>query len=126
MSREIYSLILLLFLIAASSLNIMMVERLCDKMLVFIDSAEICAENGNWPEAEDSVSKALELWYKAKPYTHIFIRHSETDICTDAYYELLETLAEKNSDNIKPVFSKLHYHIRNIADMEKFRLGNIL
>ena len=126
MSREIYSLILLLLLISASALNIMAAERLCNKMLVFVERAEICAEDENWAQAEDSINKALEIWLRAKPYTHIFIRHSETDICTDAYYELLEALAGKHGDDIRPVFSKLRYHIRSIADMEKLRLGNIL
>ena len=126
MSREIYSLILLLLLISASALNIMAAERLCNKMLVFVERAEICAEDENWAQAEDSINKALEIWLKAKPYTHIFIRHSETDICTDAYYDLLEALASKNADETGPVFSKLRYHIRSIADMEKLRLGNIL
>ena len=50
----------------------------------------------------------------------------ETDICTDAYYDLLEALASKSADETGPVFSKLRYHIRSIADMEKLRLGNIL
>ena len=126
MSREIYSLILLLLLISASALNILAAERLCTQMLSFVEHAEICAEDENWAESEDSINKALEIWLRSKPYTHIFIRHSETDICTDAYYDLLEAISSKSADETGPVFSKLRYHIRSIADMEKLRLGNIL
>jgi len=126
MSREFLSALLMLLLIAGSALNIMAADRLCDKMLGCIDRAEAAAEEENWAGAEDNAQRALELWLGAKAYTHIFIRHSEIDICTDAFYELEEAILSKNTDEIKPVFAKLRYHINSIADMEKPTPGNIL
>lgn len=124
MSREIFALLLIVLLLAGSLLNISRAERLCTGILENLDLAEKSVEEKDWPGAKAAAEAALKLWQESRSYTHIFIRHSEIDSFSDAYFELKEAILSE-SEEIEPLFDKLRYHIENIADMEKIRLGNI-
>ena len=124
MSREIFALLLIVLLLAGSLLNISRAERLCAGIVENLDRAENAVEEKDWPGAKAAAEAALKLWQESRSYTHIFIRHSEIDSFSDAYFELKEAILSE-SEGIEPLFDKLRYHIENIADMEKIRLGNI-
>ena len=124
MSREIFALLLIILLMASAGLNILTADRLCGNIGACLDRAEKAAAAKDWPGAEKAADEALKLWLDAESYTHIFIRHSEIDSCTDTFYELKEALLTE-SGNTAPLFDKLRYHTESIAEMEKISLGNI-
>lgn len=124
--REKLALLLLILLSALSVWNISHAERLSQKLHEHLTKSEIHAMAEEWQEAQDALDKAFLLWNSSEGYTHIFIRHSETDSCSDAFYELKQALYAKEWPEAQTLFEKLHQHIHSIADMEKIRLGNIL
>ena len=124
MRREKAALLLLLTLLALSGWNIRKANRLSTEIGEKLSYAEKAAKAQDFKAAELAMEGAITLWLNAESYTHIFIRHSEIDSFSDAYFELKEAIVSE-SEETEPLFDKLRYHIENIADMEKIRLGNI-
>ena len=126
MKREWIALGLLLLLLAASLGNILLLDRLVDGLEHEIALSESAFERGAYGEAGRSLGAAAEHWQKIKGYTHIFIRHTEIDSVSDAFFELKQTVAQKDGAAFPAAREKLLYHLRSIDEMEHLRLGSVL
>lgn len=125
MKRVITAAVLLLLLVLASVWNIRRVDSLTGELETLLRRSEQAALDGSFDQAEDIASDALTLWLAADSYTHIFIRHSEIDSTSDAFYELLERVSERDADGLPSAYAKLLYHLDSIAAMEHVTLGSI-
>ena len=124
--KEFGAAAVLCVLLAFSLWNIRTIDTLTDRILLSLAKSQSCAEKLDIKGAGKNLDEGLELWLEAEGYTHIFIRHSEIDSTTDAFYELRQLIAQGDPAELKPVYEKLRYHLESIDAMEHPSLGSIL
>ena len=124
MKREAVAAALFSALILFSFWNLRKIDKLTNEMTRLLESSEASVESGELDDALGYAEKALEVWLSAEGHTHIFIRHSEIDGTSDAFYELLSAIEE--GDALSPAYGKLLYHIDSISGMEHVSIGSIL
>ena len=126
MKRETVAAALFLALILLSFWNLRKIDKLTNEMTRLLEASEASARSGELDDALGYAEKALEVWLSAEGHTHIFIRHSEIDGTSDAFYELLSAIKDSDGDALSPAYGKLLYHIDSISGMEHVSIGSIL
>lgn len=124
MKKEIVTCFTLLILFLGAAYNIMHLKHLTEYMNNHLTIAEQAYTTQNYTDAEAELYAALQLWLSADDYTHIFIRHSEIDAATDAYYESLSAIQEKAPSALTAI-QKVEYHINSIYSMELLTLKSV-
>ena len=128
MKREAVAAALFLALILLSFWNLRKIDRLTNEMTRLLEASQASAKSGELDDALHNAEKALAVWLSAEGHTHIFIRHSEIDGTSDAFYELLSAIKDSDGDGsvLSPAYGKLLYHIDSISGMEHVSIGSIL
>ena len=126
MKREAVAAVLFSALILLSFWNLRKIDKLTNEMTRLLEASEASAQSGELDDALGYAEKALEVWLSAEGHTHIFIRHSEIDGTSDAFYELLSAIKDSDGDALSPAYGKLLYHIDSISGMEHVSIGSIL
>lgn len=126
MKREAVAAALFLVLILLSMWNLRRIDKLTGEMTRLLEVSQASAKSGELDDALHNAEKALEVWLSAEGHTHIFIRHSEIDGTSDAFYELLSAIEEGDTDALSFAYGKLLYHIDSISGMEHVSIGSIL
>ena len=126
MKRETVAAALFLALILLSFWNLRKIDKLTNEMTRLLEASEASARSGELDDALGYAERALEVWLSAEGHTHIFIRHSEIDGTSDAFYELLSAIKDSDGDALSPAYGKLLYHIDSISGMEHVSIGSIL
>lgn len=96
-----------------------------DELTQLVGTSTEAAKAGDWYKAEKYINKAIKTWKSKDSYTHIVLRHSEIDILSDALYEYMRDVLEKNEDTATASSKKLLYHLESLAQMERLRFGSI-
>lgn len=125
MKRELVAVSLILIIFALSLVNIRYVESTTDMLTNDIEAAEKLFINGDADAAISLVKESLDNWLSWEPYTHIMLRHSEVDLVTDAYYELLSKL-QSEEEVPEAAYRRLKEQLRSIFAMERITIGSIL
>lgn len=125
MKREICAAALLLFLAGGAFLNIRHVDRLTDKVLAELESSKQAAQAEETGLALKYWETSFELWEQSYSYTHVFIRHQETDAAVEDFYAIKELLLQNEADAALAAYERLSYRLSNIAAMEKPTAGAI-
>lgn len=125
MKKELIALLLLIALFAGSLINISFNEQVINELSdgVFIAYTEY--HDGDTAEAAKTLEAVCDKWLSLDGYTHIFIRHSEIDSTTDAFFELLSAMHDEKPNCVCGAYSKLKAHLDSLTDMEKLSLGSI-
>lgn len=126
MKREITAVILLILLFTGAIINIRYNDRMIYVLEDEISSAIKSARSGDFDKAKSLLDTAAEHWLSRDGYTHIFIRHTEIDSVTDAFFQLKSALHEEDSDSFEGAYSLLMAHLESIRTMEHLRFGSIL
>ena len=82
-------------------------------------------EAGRFELAESELEKTSDAWLAADGYTHIFIRHSEIDSTTDAFFELMSDVRSEDAQSAAGSYEKLLAHLSSLYTMERVTLGSI-
>lgn len=125
MKRELIAAALLLALLALSFLNVRYMENKTSALAADIEAADGLYGSGDAESAAGLVEDSLNGWLSWKSYTHIMLRHSEIDVVTCAYYELLEKL-ESGEKVPEASFESLITTLGDIVDKESIALGSLL
>ena len=125
MKKEIFAIITILLLIVASLINIFHLNSLIDSMSTHINAAIFASNVGDMSIAESELNNALKIWLNSNKYTHVFIRHTEIDAITDAYFDALAAIKSKNNSAII-LMEQTKYHLESILSIEKISLESIL
>ena len=124
--KKTYAAAALLFLLLAGALiNLWYLDGFIAGLVGQVDVSRTCAEDGDYAAAEHELRRAIGTWNGADGYTHVFIRHSEIDSTTDAFYELLSDIVAGDGDSAVGSFEKLTAHLTSIATMEHVTFGSI-
>ena len=124
MKREIAAYALLILLTALLLYNIRTLDALIDAVETQICRSSAALQSGNSQLAASELEAAMELWYEAEPYTHIFVRHSEIDAVSDAFFDLNAALRGGEAQT-EDAYLQLLYHLDNVESMERLRWGSI-
>lgn len=126
MKREFVALAVILAILTASILNAHYVERKTSELSHDLHIAQELYDSGAREEASSKVADSLKGWLKWKSYAHIMLRHSEVDNVTEAYFDLLSDMEDKEADVPAAAFGKLEQLLKNVSDMEQISIGAIL
>ena len=84
-----------------------------------------CALEGDTEKAKELIGSACSDWLSLDGYTHIFLKHTEIDSTTDAFFELLSDISEGNTDAAAGSLRKLRAHLDSLISAERISLGSV-
>ena len=125
MKREAVAAALFSALILFSFWNLRRIDKLTGEMTRLLESSETAAESGELDDALGYAEKALEVWLSAEGHTHIFIRHSEIDATTEAFYSMMSDLCAEDSGSLEGSYGMLHAQLLSLIGMEHVSIGII-
>ena len=125
MRKMIFASVLLALILAATLLNLWYLNRFIGELQDTLDESRKRAEAGDFSGAEEKLWKAIDRWKGAEDYTHIFIRHSELDSASDAFYDLLRDLHARDEARAMGSYEKVKAHLHSMNNIERVRLGSV-
>ena len=125
MKKEIVAAVLLLLILAGVSLNIRVNERIVSSLINEVDMSYENLKNGNEDKAMQQLDTAIEHWLNLDGYTHIFIRHSEINSTTDAFYGFRSDVGSGDADAASGSYGLLKETLLSLMTMEQISLGSV-
>ena len=125
MNREICAYLLLLALFLGSLYNIHVMDDKIGFLRAEAEKAYESAQNGDFEKAESQLRSAADKWLGMDEYTHIFIRHTEIDSATDAFFDMLSDIASEDAKSAEGSYRKLDAHLRSLITIEHLSFGSI-
>mgnify|MGYP003207552330 CR=1 FL=1 len=125
MKRELTAGIVLLLLAVGSWLNLNYLRNFTGSLTETLELSRAYCESEQYELAESELEKASDTWLAADGYTHIFIRHSEIDSTTDAFFELMSDVRSQDAQSAAGSYEKLLAHLSSLYTMERVTLGSI-
>ena len=109
MRNAYVALALLVLIFIGTLINIHYLDGFVDELESYVIESGEHADAGDYQAAERSLRQAIDLWNGSDGYTHVFIRHSEINSTSDAFYELLGDILDENADSAAAGREKLLY-----------------
>ena len=125
MNREICAYLLLLALFLGSLYNIHVMDEKIGSLRADVGKAYESAQNSDFENAERQLRSAADRWLGMDEYTHIFIRHTEIDSATDAFFDMLSDIASKDAESAEGSYRKLDAHLKSLITIEHLSFGSI-
>ena len=125
MKKELFAGLTILCLLIISIAGYVHLAKLTDGIALHTNKAMSAVAQGNFVTAQTEMNTALKLWNNDEHYTHIFIRHSEVDAVSDAFYEVLEAICANQKSEAQISIQKLMYHINSVQSMEKITFKSV-
>ena len=125
MNREICAYLLLLALFLGSLYNIHVMDTKIGSLRTEAEKAYESAQNGDFEDAYRQLRSAADRWLDMDEYTHIFIRHTEIDSATDAFFDMLSDIASKDAESAEGSYRKLDAHLQSLITIEHLSFGSI-
>ena len=125
MKKEIISALLLLLIFSGVLVNIRINERIVSSLINEVDMSYENLKNGNKGKAMQQLDTAIEHWLNLDGYTHIFIRHSEINSTTDAFYGFRSDVGSGDADAANGSYGLLKETLLSLMTMEQISLGSV-
>lgn len=125
MNKEIISALLLLLIFSGVLVNIRINERIVSSLINEVDMSYENLKNGNEDKAMQQLDTAIEHWLNLDGYTHIFIRHSEINSTTDAFYGFRSDVGSGDADAANGSYGLLKETLLSLMTMEQISLGSV-
>ena len=125
MKKEIISALLLLLMFSGVLVNIRINERIVSSLINEVDMSYENLKNGNEDKAMQQLDIAIEHWLNLDGYTHIFIRHSEINSTTDAFYGFRSDVGSGDADAANGSYGLLKETLLSLMTMEQISLGSV-
>ena len=118
MKREHGALLLLLALMLLAAWNVRHADFMTDQIGETLLRSEHAAQRGEYEIALANVKSALRVWRDSRGYAGVFLRHSDVNDVTDAFYELISLLHQEEAAALPSGYARLRYHLRTLDRME--------
>lgn len=125
MKKEIITAVLLAVLFAGVLINIRISENIVLSLSDEVDAAYLSLKIGNGVEASQQLDKAIDHWLTLDGYTHIFIRHSEINSTTEAFFQFKSDVSSGDADAAEGSYGLLKETLNSLMTMEQISLGSI-
>ena len=124
MRREGIAIVLLILLLGILLGNIRYLDNLVEDIEEAVSRSSAAWERGNTQLAVSELETAMERWQSAADYAHIFLRQSEIDAVSDAFFDLFASLRDKEKQS-RDDYLRLFYHLDSLERMDALRLSSI-
>lgn len=125
MKKELIAAVLLAVIFAGVMLNIRASEKIVSSLMNEVDAAYAQLKSGDSESAVKTIDRAIEHWLTLDGYTHIFIRHSEINSTTEAFFQFKSDIGSGDADAAEGSYGLLSETLRSIMTMEQISLGSI-
>lgn len=125
MKKEIVAALLLLLIFSGVLINIRINERIVSSLINEVDMSYENLKNGNEDKAMQQLDTAIEHWLNLDGYTHIFIRHSEINSTTEAFYGFRSDVGSGDADAANGSYGLLKETLLSLMTMEQISLGSV-
>ena len=125
MKKEIAAAIVLIALFAGVMLNIKVSGNIILSLEDDVTAAYESARNGDFDRAKPQLDAAIEHWMSLDGYTHIFMRHSEINSTTEAYFQLKSDIYAEDIGAAEGSYSLLMADLDSLMTMEQISFGSI-
>lgn len=125
MKKEIFAAAIFALVLGAAIFNVNHLHKMTHELSTLVGAADHDAKQGLWGDASSKVEAALDQWNGADGYTHIFVRHSETDSVSESFYELLGEIYKQDAAGVRAASMELIARLDSIYSMERIRIGTI-
>ena len=125
MRKELAAAIILALLLTGVMVNIRVASNIILSLKEDVTAAYQCAEKGDFDRAKPQLDAAVEHWMSLDGYTHIFIRHSEINSTTQAYFQLKSDIYAEDMGAAKGSYGLLMATLDSLMTMEQLSLGSI-
>lgn len=124
MKKELGAAALLLLLFAGVLINIRVNESIVTSLIAEVDASYESLRSGDIRSACRRLDAATERWLALDGYTHIFIRHSEINSTTDAFYQLRSDIFG-GADAAAGSYGLLREALLSLMTMERISPGSV-
>ena len=125
MKREYGALALLTLLMLTALWSIRRTDFLTEQIALCLERSERALEREDANTALAALDGALELWREQRNYVSVFLRHSDVDSVSDAFFTLREKLLDRDAAGIAGAFSQLRYRLETVDAMEHISLAAV-
>ena len=125
MKKERAAAIILIALFAGVMLNIKVSGNIILSLEDDVTAAYESARNGDFDRAKPQLDAAIEHWMSLDGYTHIFMRHSEINSTTEAYFQLKSDIYAEDIGAAEGSYSLLMADLDSLMTMEQISFGSI-
>ena len=125
MKKELAAAIILALLLTGVMVNIRVASNIILSLKEDVTAAYQCAEKGDFDRAKPQLDAAVEHWMSLDGYTHIFIRHSEINSTTEAYFQLKSDIYAEDMGAVEGSYGLLMATLDSLMTMEQLSLGSI-
>lgn len=125
MKKETIAALTLALVFAGAVINIGIVGRMSRSLCSDVQRAYEYALTGDSAGAIDTLDKAIGHWLSLDGYTHIFIRHSEINSTTEAFYAFKSDICADDMGSAAGSYALLTETLRSLMTMEQISLGSI-
>lgn len=125
MKKELIAAVLLAVIFAGVMLNIRASEKIVSSLMSEVDAAYAQLQSGDNESAVKTIDRAIEHWLMLDGYTHIFIRQSEINSTTEAFFQFKSDIGSGDADAAEGSYGLLSETLRSIMTMEQISLGSI-
>ncbi len=125
MKKEIAAAVILALVFIGVLVNIKMAGNIILSLEEDVTAAYESAEKGDFDRAKPQLDAAVEHWMSLDGYTHIFIRHSEINSTTEAYFQLKSDIYAEDMGAVEGSYGLLMATLDSLMTMEQLSLGSI-
>ena len=125
MKKELAAAVILALVFIGVLVNIKVAGNIILSLEEDVTAAYESAEKGDFDRAKPQLDAAVEHWMSLDGYTHIFIRHSEINSTTQAYFQLKSDIYAEDMGAVEGSYGLLMATLDSLMTMEQLSLGSI-
>ncbi len=125
MRKELAAAVILALVFIGVLVNIKVAGNIILSLEEDVTAAYESAEKGDFDRAKPQLDAAVEHWMSLDGYTHIFIRHSEINSTTEAYFQLKSDIYAEDMGAVEGSYGLLMATLDSLMTMEQLSLGSI-
>lgn len=125
MKKELAAAVILALVFIGVLVNIKVAGNIILSLEEDVTAAYQSAEKGDFDRAKPQLDAAVEHWMSLDGYTHIFIRHSEINSTTEAYFQLKSDIYAEDMGAVEGSYGLLMATLDSLMTMEQLSLGSI-
>ena len=125
MKKEIAAAVILALLFIGVIVNIHVASNIILDLKEDVTAAYESAQKGDFDRAKPQLDAAVEHWMSLDGYTHIFIRHSEINSTTEAYFQLKSDIYAEDMGAVEGSYGLLMATLDSLMTMEQLSFGSI-
>ena len=125
MKKEIAAAVILALLFIGVLVNINVASNIILSLEDDVAAAYESAQNGDFDRAKPLLDAAVEHWMSLDGYTHIFIRHSEINSTTEAFFQLKSDIYAEDMGAVEGSYGLLIATLDSLMTMEQLSFGSI-